>query len=207
MDESQTAGKVIIGEVGIILAQLQAAQHTLVYDVRIGQRTDVEVRIADALLDAFAYEVEDALEDRHLVVGDACDEHLFDGGLIAQCGLSQTLWVGRHVAQMHELQSLALYLLDHDGEDVLLFLFVFRQEDEACAIFAFLGDRNTLKKNKLVRNLEHDTGTVARLVVGTLSATMAHVLEYLQGIVYQLMALVAVDVNHHSYATRIVLIG
>ena len=129
MDECQTAGKVIIGEVGIILAQLQAAQHTLVNDVRIGQRTDVEVGIADALLDAFAYEVENALKDWHLVVGDASDEHLFDGGFIAQCCLSQALWVGRHIAQVHELQSLALYLLDHDGEDVLLFLFVFRQEE------------------------------------------------------------------------------
>ena len=45
------------------------------------------------------------------------------------------------------------------------------------------------------------------LVVGTLSTTVAHILKYLQGVVDKLMTLVSVDVNHHTYTTRIVLVG
>ena len=56
-------------------------------------------------------------------------------------------------------------------------------------------------------NLEHDTGTITRLVIGTLSTTMAHILEDLQGVIDQLMTLVTVDIHHHTYATRIVFIG
>ncbi len=207
MNETQAARKVIIGQVGVVLAQLEAAQHTLVDDVRIRERTDIEVRIGDTFLDALANEIERALEDRHLVVGDTGDKHLFDGWFVAQGCLAQALRVGRHIAEVHQLESLTLDFLDHDGEDALLFLLVLRQEDKTRAIFSLLWHRDTLKKNKLMRNLEHDTGTVARLVVGSLSAAVAHVLKNLQGVVHQLMTLVAVDVNHHTYATRIVLVG
>ena len=189
------------------MTQLEAAQHTLIYDVRIRQRTDVEIRIADSFLDAFTDKIEGALENRHLIIGNTRDEYLLDGRFVAQCSLTQTVRVGRHIAEVHQLQSLALNFLDHDREDVLLFLLILRQEDETRSVFSLLRHRDTLKKNKLMWNLEHDTGTVTRLVISTLCTTMAHVFEYLQGVIDQLMTLVTVDIHHHTYATRIVLIG
>ena len=108
---------------------------------------------------------------------------------------------------MHQLQSLAFNFLNHDRENILLFLLILRQEDEPRTIFTFFWHWDTLKKNKLMWNLEHDTGTITRLVIGTLCTTMTHVLEYLQGVIDQLMTLVTVDIHHHTYATRIVLIG
>ena len=207
VNQCQTACKIIIGQIRIVLTQLEAAQHTLIYDVRIRQRTDIEIRIADSFLDTLTDEIEGALEDRHLIIGNTRDEHLFDGRFVAQCSLTQTVWVGRHIAEMHQLQSLALNFLNHDREDILLFLLVLRQEDETRSVFSLLRHRDTLKKNKLMWNLEHDTGTITRLVIGTLSTTMAHVFEYLQGVIDQLMTLVTVDIHHHTYATRIVLIG
>lgn len=139
VNQSQTACEIIIGQVRIILAQLEAAQHTLIYDVRIRQRTDIEIRIADSFLDTLADEIEGALEDRHLIIGNARDEHLFDGRFVAQCSLTQTVRVGRHIAQVHQLQSLALNFLDHDRENILLFLLVLRQEDETRSYFSFSG--------------------------------------------------------------------
>ncbi|CDD20582.1 putative uncharacterized protein [Prevotella sp. CAG:732] len=207
VNECQTACEIIIGQIWIVLAQLEAAQHTLIDDIRIGQRTDVEIRIGDTFLDTFADEIEGALEDRHLIIGYTRDENLFDGRLITKCSLTETVRVGRHIAKVHQLESLTFDFLDHDGEDVLLFLLVLRQEDKTCTIFALLRHRDTLKKNKLMWNLEHDTCAITCLVVGTLCTTVAHVLKYLQGIIDQLMTLVSVDVNHHTYATRIVLIG
>ena len=189
------------------MAQLEAAQHTLIYDVRIRQRTDIEIRIADSFLDALADEIEDALKDRHLIICNTSNEHLFDGRFIAQCSLTQTVWIGRYIAEMHQLKSLTFNLFNHDRENILLFLLILRQEDETRSVFSLLRHRDTLKKNKLMWNLEHDTGTITRLVIGTLSTTMAHILEDLQGVIDQLMTLVTVDIHHHTYATRIVLIG
>ncbi len=207
VNECQTACEIIIGQVRIVLTQLEAAQHTLIYNVLIGERTDIEIWIGDTFLDALTNQIKCALEDIHLVVGNTGDEHLFDGRLIRQGCLTETIRVGRHVAEVHQLESLTFDFLDHDGEDVLLFLLVLRQEDEARTIFSLFWHWDTLKKNKLMWNLEHDTCAVTRLVVGSLSTTMAHVLKNLQGVIDQLMTLVTVDVNHHTYATRIVLIG
>ena len=207
VNQSQTACKIIISQVRIVLTQLKAAQHTLIYDVRIRQRTDIEIRIADSFLDTLADEIEDALEDRHLIICYTCNEHLFDGRFVAQCSLTQTVRVGRYIAEVHQLKSLTFNLFNHNREDILLFLLILRQEDETRTIFTFFRHWDTLKKNKLMWNLEHDTGTVARLVISTLCTTMAHVFEYLQGIIDQLMTLVTVDIHHHTYATRIVLIG
>jgi len=207
VNQSQTACKIIIGQVRIVLTQLKAAQHTLIYDVRIRQRTDIEIRIADTFLDALADEIEGALEDWHLIICHTCNEHLFDGRFIAQCSLTQTVWIGRYIAEMHQLKSLTFNLFNHNREDILLFLLILRQEDKTCTIFSLFRYRDTLKKNKLMWNLEHDTGTITRLVIGTLSTTMAHILEDLQGVIDQLMTLVTVDIHHHTYATRIVFIG
>ena len=56
-----------------------------------------------------------------------------------------------------------------------------------------------------MRNLNHNAGTIARLVAG-FSTSVLHVFQYLQCIVHQFMALSAVDVHYHSYTTCIVLI-
>ena len=56
-------------------------------------------------------------------------------------------------------------------------------------------------------NLEHDTCSVASLVVGTFSTAVSHVLKHLQRIVNQLVALVSVNVNHHTDSTCVVFIG
>ena len=84
--------------------------------------------------------------------------------------------------------------------------FVLGQEYQSCAVLTLFGDGNTLKQYKLVWNLQHDTCTVASLVVCSLCTSVAHVLENFQSIVYKLMALVTVDVNHHAYTASVVLV-
>ena len=53
--------------------------------------------------------------------------------------------------------------------------------------------------------LQHDTGTVASLVA-RLGTTMLHVLQHLQGVVDQLMALPAMNVDNHSHAAGVMLV-
>lgn len=160
-----------------------------------------------AALNLLSYEIEHTLEYRHLVVGDPGDEHLLYGRLRFSGGLAEAVGIGGDGAQVHQLQALALDLLNHDGQDLLLAFLVFWQEDEASAVFSLLRYRYALKKDKLMGNLQQYAGTVAGLAVSALGSTMTQVLKNLQGVVYKLVALSAMDVNYHSYATSVMLVG
>ena len=106
---------------------------------------------------------------------------------------------------MHQLQTLALDLLDHHTQDLLLCLLVLRQEYQSCAVLSFFGHRDTLQQNKLMWNLHHDTGTVASLIPG-FRATVLHVFQNLQRIVHQLMAFTTMYVHHHTHTACVVFI-
>ena len=84
---------------------------------------------------------------------------------------------------------------------------VLGQEHKTCAVFSLFGHGNSLQENELVRYLQHDARAVAGLVVGSFGTTVAHVLKHAQGIVNQLMALVAMYVHHHADTASVVLIG
>ena len=107
---------------------------------------------------------------------------------------------------MHQRKSFALNLFDHHREYLLLADRVFGQEDKSRAILSLFGDGDALQQNELVGNLQENARTVASLVVGTFGSAMPHVLEHLQCVVYQFVALVTVDVYHHAHTTRVVFV-
>ena len=45
MDQSQSTGEIVVGQVGEILAELQTGEHALVDDIAAGERTDIEILI------------------------------------------------------------------------------------------------------------------------------------------------------------------
>ena len=145
------------------------------------------------------------LPTREGLGGGSFYEYLLDVRLHLPCTNAQHFGAGGDAAQVHQLQSFALYLLYHHREDFLLHFFVFWQEHKPRSVPAFLGHRNALQQNEFVRNLHHDAGTVARLVA-RLGTAMLHVLQHLQRIIDQLVALAAMNVDHHSHATSIVLV-
>ena len=106
---------------------------------------------------------------------------------------------------MHQLQPLALDLLDHHAQDRLLRLLFFWQEHQSRAVLSFFGNRDALQQNELVGNLHHDTCTVARLVSG-LGTSVFHVLQHTQCLIHQFVTFAAVYVHHHAYAASVVLI-
>ena len=107
---------------------------------------------------------------------------------------------------MHQLQALALNLLNHHAQYLLLRLFILWQEHQSSTILTFLRHWDTLQQNKLVGNLYHDTRTITGLVA-CLGTTMLHVLQHLQRVVNQLMTFTSVDIYHHTHATSIMLIA
>ena len=207
MYQGQSAGEVFVGQVGIILAQLQAGQHTFIYDVLGRQRAHVEVLVFHAALYALADDVKRALELRHTVVRDARNEELLDVRLARQGGRSETVWLRGNVAQVHQRQAFALYLLNHHAQYVLLTGGVLGQKHQSRAILSLLRHWYSLKKYELVGYLQHYARAVAGLVVGTLSTAVAHVLEHLQRVVHEFVALASMDVDNHSYAARVVLVA
>ena len=106
---------------------------------------------------------------------------------------------------MHQCQSLALYLFDDYAQDLLLGFLFFWKEYQTCTILPLFWNWNTLKQNKLVGNLYHDTSTITRLVA-SLSSAMLHVFQHLQCIVHQFVALSAMDIYHHSHTTSVMLV-
>ena len=132
-------------------------------------------------------------------------KQLLDGGFHPTGSLTQHLGAGRHRAQVHQLQALALYLFYHHRQDVLLLLLVFGQKHQSRAVLALLGNGNALQQNKLMGYLDHDARTVARLVSG-LGTSVLHVLQHAQRLVHQFVALATMYVHHHAYAAGVVLI-
>ena len=57
-----------------------------------------------------------------------------------------------------------------------------------------------------MRYLNHDSGSVTTLVVGSLGSTMLHILKQCQGLVNKLVCLVSLQVDHHAYTTGIMLV-
>ena len=215
--ECQTAREVGIRQVGEVLPQLQTAEHTLVDDGLAGEGAYVEVgegrvshlcltHFCHSALNALADEIEHSLENIETVVRNPSDEHLPDGWFDIEGGLSQTFRTGGHGAQVHQRESFALYFFYHHLQHAAHGSLVFGQEHESRAVFSFLGHGNALQQNKFVGYLEHDARAVARLVVSTFSAAVAHVLQHGQGVLHQFMTFVAVDVQHHAHAASIVLV-
>ena len=205
MHQSQSRGEIGIREVGEEATQLPRCEHTFIYNILARERADVEIVVVDAIFDAFAHLVEHAFEHGHIFIAHAGDEELLYVGLHLACAHARHIVGGGHCAQVHQCEPFALHFFDDDGEYLALACGIFRQKHYAGAVFAFLGHRNALQENKLVRNLQQDAGSVAGLVAGLCSAVL-HVLEHSQRIVDQSMALVAIDVYHHAHATCVVLV-
>ena len=134
-----------------------------------------------------------------------CYEHLLDGRLHLPRRLAKHLRTGGYGAQMHQLQPLALYLLNHHAQDVLLLLFVLGHEHHSRAITSFFRHGDALQQDKLMRDLQHYSCAVARLVA-CFGTSMLHVLQHSQGLVNQLVALASMYVDHHAHTTCIVLV-
>ena len=141
-----------------------------------------------------------------MILGHARYKNLLDVGFHLAGSHTQHLGIGGHRAQVHQLQPLALNLLDHHAQNLLLGLIILWQKNQTSAILTFLGHRDTLQQNKLMGYLYHDTRTITGFVA-CLGATVFHVLKHLQCIVNQVMTFSAVDIYHHTHAASIMLVA
>jgi hypothetical protein len=133
------------------------------------------------------------------------------GSFLAHGGRHRHLAVDRHVAPAE--QHLALGL---DGALHLLFAgqaggVFLGQEDHADAVFAGRGQRDALLGHlfavQRVGQLDQDAGAVAHQLVRAHRAAVVQVLEDLQALQDDGVALLALDVGHEADAAGVVLVG
>ena len=213
MHQRQARSKIIIAQIREEPTQLTARKHTLIDNILRRQRTNIKslpLRLrkpetTHTPLYTLTNLIENTLKNPHLLLRHPRDEDLLDIRHHLPRSHTRHLLTHRHTTQMHQQQPLTLDLLDHHTQDKALALHIARQEHQPRTIPPLLRHRNTLQQDKLMRNLQQDTSTIARLVA-RLSPTMLHILQHPQSIVHQVMALCAMNIDHHTHSTSIMLI-
>ena len=118
--------------------------------------------------------------------------------------LAEAGGVHRHLADVAEHAALVFDFVPDAVQDALPLGRFLGQEHQAGAVASFFRDGDALQEYEFVRDLQHDSGAVARLAVCALGAAVAHVLEHGQSVVHQLVGLVAADVYDHTDPAGIV---
>ena len=214
--QCQSAREIGIYQIGEVVSQLHARQHTLI-DKRTRRQTHniylllvVQfVRGHHRMLDLAArniYTFLERLQIRCRGTSRIAYEYLLYGRLRRPRRISQNITVDGDVAHVCQRQALGFDLVTYNTERQLLLLPVFRHEHHTRGITSLLGDGNTLQENELVRYLHHDAGTVTSLVVGTLGPAVRHVLENLKGIFNHLVRFAPVDMRHKSDTAPVLLV-
>ena len=201
----QAAREVGLRKVGEVSAHLYRREHAFIYYCLRRKRHDVAAALLlRALLGLFAHDVEATFQ--FVAIGTR-EKHLADSRFRGARLYAEHVGMHRHFAHMHQCQAFPLCFFGEDFKEIRLAQFVFGQKYKAGAIPTFFGHGNTLEEDKLVRYLNHDACAVACLVVCALCASVLHILEDTQGVVYQFVRLAAVNVYHHAHAASIVLVG
>ena len=133
MHQSQPAGEIRLREVSEVLAHLRGRQHSFIYDVLARKRDDVEILVTDAPFYFLTNKIEAPFEVLH--VRGPGHEHLLDVRLRGRSLAPEYGRVHRHIAQVHEFQTLAFNLFHHDAQDSRLLFLVFGQEHQPRAVF------------------------------------------------------------------------
>ena len=141
-------------------------------------------------------------------IGLGCtgNEYLNSARLGSTCGFAQDIAVNGYFTNVGKYKSHLGRLLTDNVQILVTKGLVLGQEYESCSVTKALRHRDTLQENKLVRYLECDSGSVARLVVGSLSTTVLHVLKQCKSAVNKLVCLSPLKVDHHTYTAGIMLI-
>ncbi|AJX01694.1 hypothetical protein BM45_3124 [Burkholderia mallei] len=205
-------------QVAVVHADLAREQQPLVDDrARRHRRHEVflavlELERLDPVARRLADHVELALQRvRHHHVLAAADEDLADHGLARlHRGRDRHRMIDRHVAPAEHDLTFGLHralelLLARDPRRAFL-----RQEDHPDPIFAGRRQRHVLPGHLLaverVRNLDQDARAVAHQRIGADRAAVIEVLEDLQALLDDFVALLALDVSDEADAAGVVLV-
>ena len=123
----------------------------------------------------------------------------------ASC-LTQDVAVHGHVTHMGELEPHPGHLLANDVQVFLAERIVLGEEYKPSSVTKPFGYRNALQQNELMRYLHHDAGSVAGSTIGTLRATVLHILKQGERTIDKLVCLSPTETHHQAYSAGIMLV-
>ncbi len=206
-----------VAQFGIELGDLGGQQQPLVYDGPAGKRWNVETRLTldvalrNLVFDAPPHHIELAVEVFLLERLASFHEDLLDIGLRAACHTPDCVSVHRRIAPAHDLETLFAGDLFHHAFALQALQLAHREKDHAHGVAARLGklhaQRGAFLNEELMRNLNQHTGAVACLRIAAAGPAVLQVLQHLDALFHDVVALLALDAGDEAHAAGIVLIG
>ena len=214
VNHAQRALHPLVLQVQVEGLQLRGGQHALIDQSSTGKAWEIDGFTARAVLPgalgaqlvlgAFAHHVGLALE---VDPRGAADEELAEGRHRVAGQRTQRRVVGGHITpaehgQAFGLDDLLQCLARQHGVAGRL-----RQEGDAGGVRALVGQVEVHHRaQEAVRNLNHDARTVAAVMFGAGGTAVLQIQQSGDGLVDDVAAATAVDVDDHGHATRIVFV-
>ena len=203
-------------EIGEVVADLLGQQHAFVDERLHRQARDIPRlgtgygRGADIVVGALADDEELTLEIQvGGDIGTAADEDLAHERFARLGRLAEALVVGRHGAPAEKHLALGLHHLLEHFLDLAANGAVARKINETCAVVAGLGQRDARGlgdfREKLVRHLNQDTGTVTGVGLAAGGAAVVEIGENLECVRDDLVRFPALHIDDEADPAGIVL--
>ncbi|MPM19030.1 hypothetical protein SDC9_65448 [bioreactor metagenome] len=189
---------------------MQGGQHSLVNHLLGREADDVKTAVGrctglqNSFLNFFAQDIKFTFQ--FILRITSGNKNLLDIWLVGAGNLPQTGRIYRHVPYGKQMQILFHGEFLNKINAFTCFLLIFRKENQACPIFAFRGNLNSLKQNKLVGDMNENTCSVSGFVVCTFRPPVHHIFEHLKSVFYRFVRFVSVQRDYQPNATGIVLI-
>ena len=205
-----------IGKVQVETAHLGSNKHALVHDGTCAERAHIEDMALQRMLGigclfhhTAAY-VQTALKRfAALNVFGATYECLQDGRHTGACGGTQIVGIDGNLAPKQQGQTSLRTTFFENALGNLYATLVLGKKEHSHAVVAFVGKKVTVLlrflAEEVMRNLEQDTGTIARIVLQTLTTAMLQIDKDRKGIVDHLMRAHTLQVCQRANTARIML--
>ena len=216
MDQSNCGLHRCIGKVQVETAHLGSNKHALVYDGARTERAHIEDMALQRMLGigglfhhTAAY-VQAALKSfSALDIFGATYECLQDGRHAGACGGTQIVGIDGNLAPEQQGQTSLRTAFFENALGNLYATLVLGEKEHSHAIVAFIGKKVTVLlrflAEKVMRNLEQDAGTIARIMLQTLTTAMLQIDKDRKGIVDHLMRAHTLQVCQRANTARIML--
>ncbi len=212
VEQREARDEPLVLQVGVEGRQGFGEKQTLVDHRAAAERADVEfgdVLGQRLLLDPAPDQIEVALEPLLVEALGVADDDLLDLGARGRRLLAQYRRVDRHLAPAADGVAEAQHLALDQGATGLLLLEAAAWQEHHADRDALVGAYGSLDLalEEVLRDLNVNPGTVARLAVGVDRPAMPHRLERLDALDHDLAARLAVDGDDAPHPASIVLVG
>ena len=213
VDQGYGRAEPLVLQVWIIRAQLIRRELPFIDDGLVRERGDIElfaglgVGAVDVVGGEFAQHIERPLQIEFGDIRFRLYENMLDPGFGCYCRIAQGFVVGRHFAIAQQLEAALVHVIVEQHPHLAAQVSVGRKEHHA---YSILAKRRQLEPHfpalvakKSVGDLQEYARPIARIGLAATGAPMLHIGEHGEGVLDQLMGLVAVQISDEARTTGV----